>query len=255
MSKILPGIPRRAFELIRDRICEILADELPVQSIVEYDGSLDATVYCERFIPFDKTDIPCVNVLLAKGIYNNKAVVKADGTYTYNVDCYMSAKSSVGVQGDTVSAIKLQKLIGICCAILENPQYNTLGFARPFISHTEVSEIAIADPKNNQDAVNVMMGRISFVVRVPENVDALLPRLLVGFDTQVKLGLTEKGYVFSGDSFPGPPPIPGVEIIDQFDNVIYNAPVGTQYRVLVFDEIFDGTPVSIPIDEIVDDPF
>lgn len=197
MARILTVIQPRAFERIRDRIGEILADELPVQAAIEYADELDAEVFVERFIPFDKTEMPAVNVLVARGLYDNKAALKSDGTYTFNIDCYMTAKTQAGKNGDSESAIKLQKLMGVCTAILENRQYNTLGFAKPFISHTEVREINIANPVNNQDASSVIMGRITFIVRVPETVDAILPQLLAGYDTVMKLYLTDKGYTFS----------------------------------------------------------
>ncbi len=200
MAKILTPIPPRAFTLIRNRICEILADELKSQSALEYDADLDADVFLERFVPFDKTDMPAVNILLAKGDFDNKAVVKKDGTYTFNIDCYVTCKTQTGKEGDTQASIKLQKLMGVCDAILESPLYKTLGFTPPFISHTEVRSLNIANPVNNQDASSVMMGRLQFIVRCPENVDVLLPKILAGYDTSVKMALTNKGYFYSVNS-------------------------------------------------------
>lgn len=46
-----------------------------------------------------------------------------------------------------------------------------------------------------------------------------------------------------------------VEIIDQDSNVITEVDCGGQYQVYVLDEIYDGTPLSIPVNEIVDNPF
>ncbi len=200
MAKILTPIQPQAFELIRNRIGEILADELPVQAAIEYAAELRATVFLERFTPFDITDMPCVNVMLSRGGYDNKAGVKRDGTYTYNIDCYMVSKTTTTERGDSKASVKLQKLMGVCGAILEDPHYVTLGFARPFISHTEVREINIAQPEKNQDGNNVIMGRVTFIVRVPENVSALLPKIMPGYDTVVKMGLTDKGYFWEGSN-------------------------------------------------------
>lgn len=46
-----------------------------------------------------------------------------------------------------------------------------------------------------------------------------------------------------------------VEIKDQDGNVIDTVECGGEYVVYVLDEIYDGTPLSIPVNEIVDNPF
>lgn len=211
MARILTPIQRQKYELIRDRIGEILADELIVQAIIEYDDNLNVDVFVERFIPFDKSEVPCINILLARGLYDNKSVVKSDGTYTYNIDHYVSCKSTEGSRGDSAAARQLQKLMGVSRAILEDPQYNTLGFTKPYISHTEVREMNIGDPVNNQDGINMIMGRLTFVVRAPETVLALEPRLLDGYDTTVKLYNTDKGYLFGVNT--SSPPIASFETV------------------------------------------
>lgn len=46
-----------------------------------------------------------------------------------------------------------------------------------------------------------------------------------------------------------------VDIKDQEGNVIDTVECGGEYVVYVLDEIYDGTPLSIPVNEIVDNPF
>lgn len=240
MARILTPITSQAYERIRDRIGEILADELVVQAAIEYADELDAEVFVERFIPFDKEDMPCVNVLLGTGNYDNKAAVKVDGTYTYNIDCYMTCKTKTGKNGDSEASFKLQKLMGVCRAILENTQYKTLGFTPPFISHTEVRSISIANPVNNQDATSVVMGRITFIVRVPEFTTPVLPSLLAGYDTVMKLNLTNKGYFFSANATDAPvasfitvpdPPTGEAPITIEFEDTSINTPTSWLWEI------------------------
>ncbi len=205
MPQITDPIPAQAFEVIRNRIGEILIDELENQVDKFYKLELDATVFIERFVPFDKTAVPAVNVSLARGDYDIQTAINSDGTYRFNIDCYHKAPSTVAENGDSFAMFKLQTLIGACRAILESPKYITLGFAAPFIEHREAENIQIAPPVDAKDGSSIVMGRLSFIVRVPENNDIITPKLIAGFDTQVKLGLTDKGYIYSGDNIPIPP--------------------------------------------------
>ena len=85
-------------------------------------------------------------------------------------------------------------------AILSDHQYNTLGFAAPFISNTHVDTLVIAEPKRTDDGSHVMMGRITFVVRVPENVEKLTGKLIDGYDTVIKIDTSAKGYKIIGEN-------------------------------------------------------
>ena len=82
MPKITQAIPPQAFEIIRNRIGLILAEEIDNQSILTYDPDLDLTVWVERTVPFDKTELPSVNVSLARGSYDSKTYRETDSTYT-----------------------------------------------------------------------------------------------------------------------------------------------------------------------------
>lgn len=195
MARIQGTIPQQNFELVRDRIGEIITDELESQ-VLFYNPDLDATVYVERTDPIDKTELPVVIVSLATGNYDNKDVKSTDGTYTYNVDVFTRAKTSADQEGDQRSMFSLHRLLGVIRYILDNPIYKTLGFANPMISRVAVQSLNIAEP-GKQDAASVMMGRLTVTVRVPETVNLLPASLLAGYETSVKLQLTDKGYVFT----------------------------------------------------------
>lgn len=199
ISKILLPIPPQKFELIRNRIAEILYIEIENQWVLSYDADLIIPVWVERTVPYDHNEAPCINVNLANGNYDNKDATIVDGTYQYNIDCYTKAKANGVDGGDKLATIKLHRLLGVCRAILENQAYFNLAFDQPYIGHTEVSSLSIAEP-GNKDADHVMMGRLTFTVRAPETSELKEANLIEGYDTSVKLLLTDKGYVFSGDN-------------------------------------------------------
>jgi hypothetical protein len=189
-------IPQQQFEIIRERIGAILADELSNQSTLSGGTYANLAVYIERFIPFDKTEFPAINVALNRGDYDNKDVTATDGTYTFYIDVYASAKSSEDYGGDYAAMAGLQQLLGMCRAILENPVYRTLGFAPPSISRVTVRSIQVGDP-NNHDATSSVMARVELGVRVAEAVELIDTIVFKENYTTVKLGLTDKGYLWA----------------------------------------------------------
>ncbi len=198
MALLTQKIPEQNFELVRDRIAEILADEILAQSlIVPLTPELNAKVFVERFVPFDKTDIPCVNVVFANGNYDNQNTLTADGLYKYNIDVYAKAKSTTIEGGDKLASIKLHRLLGICRAILENPQYRTLAFAPPSLQRVTVVDIAIEQPQNTQDGSSVIMGRLTFDVSVCEGTQLQSANNISGWETSVQMDETPQGYQFS----------------------------------------------------------
>jgi len=201
MAIIIGAIGQRAYELIRDRIGEILADELPNQSILNgNDPNLNPKVFRERFIPPSDEELPMVNVELAKGDYGLITAISQDGTYTYHIDVHTKSKTSGSARGDYKSASLCQRLTGVIHAILSDAKYRTLGFDRPFIEHVSVSDIQFATPTNGKDASSIMMGRLTFTVRVPESVEAYTPVLIDGYDTSVEMDETNEGYVYTGNT-------------------------------------------------------
>jgi len=188
-------IPQQNFELIRDRIGLILADELSNQLAKHGDASLNPTVGIERYKSFNITELNFLSVNLARGPFDNKNAIQVDGSYLYNIDGYVSAKSTDSDDGDNLSSIKLQRILGMVRAILENPGYDTLAFVRGNIGHTEVQELTIAEPDRTEKE-HVMMGRLNFLVRASEDVELTTPPNIALSTTTIKLELTEKGYVY-----------------------------------------------------------
>ena len=200
MSKILQEIPPQGFELIRDKIGEILADEIAAQFAIHGDTERNPKVFVERITPIDKTELPLMNVLYSRSGYDNNSAINSDGKNTYNIDVYTSAKTKIAKKGGAESMDRLGRILGIIRAILESTFYLTLGFSTPFIIRTEVTGIEIQDPRDNQDAANTVMGRLIFVVDVSEDVEQIQHVTAAGYDTQVKLHETEKGFVYVTDN-------------------------------------------------------
>jgi len=196
--KITTEIPVAAFERIRDRMFEILVEEFAGQVLLGYDPELEVNVYKERSNAIDKTETSAIVVGLAKGNWSNKHQGSQDGAYQFFVDHFTKSKSNSEGDGDTLSALKLQKIMRVTRAILEDPIYKTLGYAPlpvPFIMKTYFSTLDIADG-NNRDANNIEMGRLVFNVVANETSKLIDPPLIAGYKTTVKMDGTGKGFLF-----------------------------------------------------------
>jgi hypothetical protein len=195
MSKITSIIPQQSFEIIRDRIGLILADEIAGQYTLTSNDDINATVWVERKTLFDKTDCPAINVSFSNGNYDNKNARSVDGSYTYNIDIYTSAKNTSSTNADNTASVNNMRLLGIVRAILENPIYRTLDYSPPILCHTEVRQIGIPE-MDMIDANTTCISRLVFFVIIPETVALLTALQLSGSDTVMKLSLTDKGYKF-----------------------------------------------------------
>lgn len=200
MSKINSVIPHQSFELVRDRLAEILAEELSNQHALSAEAVLNADVWIERATPVNLSELPAVAVSFAKGDYENSDTRQVDGNYTYYVDCSVSAESTAQARGDKLAALALQRLLGVCRAILKSPAYRTLDYQPPFNCSLEVSAIMVGDPSGDPDASSSVSGRLEVMVRIPEYsvMQSAVP--IAGSQTTVKLDLTDQGYVYRRNS-------------------------------------------------------
>lgn len=195
MSKISGAIPSQKFEIIRDQIAVILGVELGAQAAITGDYDLDADVYADRNVPFDRTELPAVNVTVNQGDYSNKNQGQSDGQYTYNIEVYTAAKSSDGSRGDVLANQKLNRLMGVCRAILENPVYKTLDVTPGYIKRTAVTGFRNGRMQEQDGGYNVV-SVMEFEVHAVEDTQLLEGVEFGEIVTQVKLGLTDKGYKY-----------------------------------------------------------
>lgn len=201
MALITTVIGKQAFELIRDRIASILVLELSNQVVLGTDV-VNPSIWTERLIPFNNSELPALNVNMSSGGFSGQTIIQSNGTYLFNIDCYVKAPSTGYDDGDVTAMLLLQRLIGVCRAILEASQYKTLDFPPPFISSRHAQAINISTPKT-EDSESVAMGRLTFEVKAVETAEVLDAILLVANYTQVKISLTNKGYQYK---FFGPNP-------------------------------------------------
>jgi hypothetical protein len=195
MAKINEAIQTQNFELIRDRIAQILTVELANQATLTGNALFNAKVWLERFIAFDKTELPAINVYLNNTSYDNQTAITSKGSNTYYIDVHVSAKHSTTNDGDKTASINLQKLLGVVRYILEHSVYLTLDFSRGFIYHTAVSEIKVGQP-NDKDGYNTVTGRITFDVNCEEKTKPSDPIEAFGYYTDVRIGETDKGFFY-----------------------------------------------------------
>lgn len=197
------AIGSQNFELIRDRIGEILANELNNQATLKSDESLNSdnlTVWTERFIPFDKEELPAINVALSSGDYSGETPVTADGSYLYTIDIFTKAKTKKNGTslelGDKKSSLQCQMITGLCRSILMNSLYLTLGFERGYIHRRKINSLNVAQLKE-QEGIYPFMIRLEMTVKVTETTIEELPTDAAGYDSVFTINETDKGFKFT----------------------------------------------------------
>lgn len=248
MGLIPQKIQPQAFELIRDRIGAIIVDELYQQAAINYTDDLDATVWQERFVPFNHSEIRhgAINITYDGTSYESETQQSATGICNFSIDFYMAAKASATSTGDKRARFKLARQIGVVRAILMDTRYKTLAFATPFIWNRRVVDIKIGDPINNEeDGTSSIMARMMFAVRVSEEVDLISVRDIDGYSTQAVLSDTDMGYHYGELPAPDVDPIcPGVSILIN-DVDFADVTSGATFHVTLIDT--DGNPVTAVI--------
>lgn len=195
MSVISEIIPAQSFEIIRDRIGEIISDEMSNQYVLTADEELNVSVWVERTVPFDPTELPAINILYDRTDFGGQHQGHADGSNIYYIDCYSSSKTKNLQRGDVLANKNLQRLMGVCMAIMNNAQYRTLGFAPPFVMRRKVASAGVAQPAH-QDTRSMAMARIVLEVKVPETTSLVDAINIASYHTTTKLELTDKGHLY-----------------------------------------------------------
>lgn len=238
-------IEKNNYELVRDKIGAILFLELNNQYVNYYTPEADVeSVTVERTNPEDFTELSSVNVSISEDSFDNKHQGQVDGSVIYLVDAYVKSKSDPSGGGDVKAQFKVQRLLGIIRAILEDPQYKTLGYTIPFIKRVMVSRVEIRGG-TPADAANTAMGRLTLSVEMIENTQLLEGVDLESAITSVKLGISDFGYLYQFNTTDGPTPDARyVKIVDQYGNVLALLEGGDIYTVTriksIVDDIFNN---------------
>lgn len=193
MAKITDQIPEQNFEIIRDQIGAILTLELAAQDVTQ-----DIKVWTERFISFNQSELPAINVSFDNVPYDNHNPKTRTGENEYFIDIYTKAKhegNSKDEKGDVIASRLAQRIAGIVAYILSSAEYYYLDFEPGLIQSRWISEIKVGKLQE-QDAVHTIVSRVTFKVKANENVGDLTGVAGLIATSQVKLDQTEKGYLF-----------------------------------------------------------
>lgn len=191
---ITVAIGKQGFEIVKDRIVEILTVELNNQKLIQ-EFEEDIEVFNERITPMDSSENLYFNVLLDSANYNNKNQTNNNGATIYFIDIYTSGKA--GNQTGTSDSIRRRdKFLGMCRYILSDTRYNTLGFDYGLIAGTQVDSFSTLDPSQKEDSSFTAFARLQFSVRILENQTLWDGVNLLISDTNVKLDETPKGYKY-----------------------------------------------------------
>ncbi len=191
-------IPKQGFEVVRDRIADILKIEIETQAQLSYEPYLELVeVDVEIANPIDKIELPFINVSFANDTFSNKNQGSEDGLCTFYIDVYTNAKTNSSTKGDKVAMFRCQKLLGLCRYILADPIYKTLGLIAPSISRVYTGEINIGNV-SQIDSLNTAMGRLTIYVLCNESNKLIIPKLIEGYQTTINLGETTNGYFYEG---------------------------------------------------------
>lgn len=228
MSKISYIISKGNFEIIRDKIPQILATELYNQyllltdkinndpptdpteladlqlsldslPIFDVSGTPTIKVYLERTSRPGTVETPFLNVIL-----QNNPVNQLYGNETYRsntvyvVEAYQSAKETESERGDTRSAKKLHRLINMCWKILGHGEYKYLD-NEEIVNSRKVNDIKIGLPElGATTSESEIYGRFDLVVDMNEENEQNPEIELQGNDTTVNYD-NENSYYWVND--------------------------------------------------------
>ncbi|MEN9928928.1 MAG: Flavobacterium phage [Bacteroidota bacterium] len=197
MGLIYELIPDQPFQIIQNKIAEILIEELTHQHQLQRLDS-EFTFFIERIKPYsEKEDVV---ITLACREQDNQEYTQRNSQVqnVYFIDIFTGGIES----GDESMAEnvrrKLFKYVGIVKYILNSGKYPTLGFAPGLILNKHVQKITFdTDYSNwgnhsNYDASGIRFCRIIFMVKAQESTELWEGIPLQGNDTVVYTG-TDKG--------------------------------------------------------------
>lgn len=203
-AKLNYNISASNFEYVRDRIAEILKEEMDNQSILHGTGfpiipnlNYTADFYTERFVPIDKSEPNVVVISIGSMSFTNRTPITQSNECTFYIDIFSSAQQTSTGYGYYNSAVKLQKICGLIRHILMSPYYDRLGFPSGIIESREISQFQFSEVRDEQDAIFSRMARATFNVKMQESSNEITPIFMAGYDTIIKIEETEKGFLLT----------------------------------------------------------
>lgn len=197
-AKLHAIIPLQSFELVLQRLGEILALEFANQHVLD-NAFVAPRVYINRFIPINaETEVPAINVSYYHGKYENENVKKQDGVYVFNIDVYTAAPTTSEVSGDTKSRSLMDRLMGMVRSIIMNPAYLTLGYTAPssIVIGRTIHQMLILQQGEVADMLSSVCGRVQVMVKAIETMELVVGVPLHLLTTKVLLNESDKGFYY-----------------------------------------------------------
>ena len=206
-TKINNILPDQNLTLVRDQIGVILTEELESQATLRVNNP-DApgndvwakpTVWLERYVGFQKEELPAIIVTLDDGIYSNQDVRKTTGEYGFFIDVYCDGEGTDTEDGYLRSSKLLHMLMGNVWRILMCPAYSQLDLPKEVVNRRTFRDFFVVEKEVNvrnkgillNDLESNTIGRMRFMVTCTEYTDTGAGVPLQ--ESKVKIVLDENG--------------------------------------------------------------
>jgi hypothetical protein len=193
-AKLNFNIGPKNFEAVRDRVAIILKEECDNQNIRQTNPELTGTFFIERYNPPSEDEGTIITVNVDQCTPDNQTAVSQSNETRLNIDIYGDSYQTASMDGYEKSGKKVTRLAGLIWSILQNPIYDRFSLANGIVERRSVSSIRFARVSDEQDARFTRMARIELMVRVNETVTGISPIEADGYDTQIRIAETNKGY-------------------------------------------------------------
>lgn len=199
MASVLTEIiPAQGFEIVENRIAEILLEELTNQQCLQKLTD-EFGIFIERQEPYDKSEDVMISLSFRDGNYEGYNSRDCQGEYMYFIDIFTKGAGSLDQTPSINAKDKLFQYSGMIRYILNSSKYPTLKFPPGLIGGKYVKKITFdTDYSNfgnhsNYDGAFIRFCRIIYIVRVQENQSLWDGIPLQGNDTRITYDNTEKG--------------------------------------------------------------
>ena len=202
--QLIEPIGLQAFELIRDRIAQILTIELASQATLTGDTQLAGVkVFSERFVPMDQTECPSVNVLWSNTQPETDSPRRVDTNNVYAIEVYTKGVTEIGNDsgavielGSSAAAKQAARITGVIRAILASPVYKTLFFdtSDRLVSSSRPGRMMSVDTSTfDENTGNIAKAQLNHNVRLCESQEMQAIRALEQLTSEGKVDGGDKG--------------------------------------------------------------
>lgn len=198
MAVITEIIGAQGFDLVANRIAEILTEEISNQvTIQNFDETVE--VFLERIEPFDKSEDVMISVALREDDFEGYNPQDVQGNCMYFIDLFCSGYGQGEIAPSIISKNKMYRYAGLIRYILSSNKLNTLGFPYGLIGGKYIKKFLVdTDYSNfgnhsNYDGAYIRFCRFIYIVRVQENQKLWEGVALAGNDTNITYENTDLG--------------------------------------------------------------